>query len=163
MDLDRYLRTLQDALSTAAQTSSEEVQEAAGRLSATMESTLRLTLMEFAADLADQVTVKLDGDSVEVRFRSSGPEVVVTPNEEHEVAGPPEPPAPPPPPAEDEDISRISLRLPETLKSQVEQAATTQGLSTNAWLVRAAQHALRPASPSTHTTSTGRRMTGWVR
>lgn len=161
MELDRYLRTLQDALSTAAQTSSEEVQEAAERLSRTMESTLRLTLMEFAADLADQVTVKLDGDSVEVRFRASGPEVVVTPNEEHEAPEPPEPPAPPPPPAEDGDISRISLRLPETLKSQVEQAATAQGLSTNAWLVRAAQTALSP--PTVRTTATGRRMTGWVR
>lgn len=162
MNLDRYLQTLQDALGSAAQTSSPEVQEAADRLGRTMESALRLTLTEFAADLADQITLQLDGDTVDVRFRGGGPEVVVTPGHGIEPPHPPEPPAPPPAP-EDGDISRISLRLPESLKSQVEQAATTEGLSTNAWLVRAAQHALRPASPSTHTTSTGRRMTGWVR
>lgn len=161
MDLERYLRDLQDALTTAAQTSSADVQEAAERLSRTMASTLQLTLMQFAADLADQITVQLDGDTVDVRFRSDGPEVVVTPADAHAAPEPPEPPAPPPPPGEDGDISRISLRLPEALKTQVEQAATAQGLSTNAWLVRAAQSALHP--PTVRTTATGRRMTGWVR
>ena len=161
MDLDRYLQTLQDALGTAAQTSSPEVQEAAERLGRTMESALRLTLTEFAADLADQITLQLDGDSVDVRFRGGGPEVVVTPDQGVEPPAPPEPPSPPAPP-EDGDVSRISLRLPESLKTQVEQAATAEGLSTNAWLVRAAQGALHPA-PSSTRTSTGRRMTGWVR
>ncbi|MGC0142200.1 toxin-antitoxin system HicB family antitoxin [Pseudactinotalea sp. Z1732] len=162
MDLDRYLQALQEALGAAAQTSSAEVQEAAERLGRTMESALRLTLTEFAADLSDQITLQLDGDTVEVRFRGGGPDVVVTPGPDVEPPTPPEPPVPPAP-AEDGDISRISLRLPESLKSQVEQAAATEGLSTNAWLVRAAQHALHPAPSSTRTTSTGRRMTGWVR
>src|SRR5690625_3896307 len=132
MDLNRYLQTLQEALETAAQTSSSEVQEAAERLGRTMESALRLTLTEFAADLADQITLQLDGDAVEVRFRGGGPEVVVTPGGDPEEPPAPEPP-PPSPPLEDEDISRISLRLPESLKTQVERAASAEGLSINAW------------------------------
>jgi hypothetical protein len=35
-------------------------------------------------------------------------------------------------------ISRINLRMPDRLKAQIEQAAVSDGLSVNAWLVRAA-------------------------
>lgn len=154
MNIDRYLHTLQQSLTDAAQTSSAEVQEAAQRLARTMESALRLSLVEFASDLADQITLELDGDTVDVRFRGGGPEVVVTPAPEAEPAAP-APPADP----EDGDISRISLRIPEALKSNVERAASAEGLSTNAWLVRAAQSALRPTTSSSRSS---RRMTGWV-
>src|SRR5262249_62345141 len=44
-------------------------------------------------------------------------------------------------------ISRINLRLPERLKAQVEQAADREGLSVNAWLVRAAAAALERTDP----------------
>ena len=39
---------------------------------------------------------------------------------------------------DDDTISRINLRMPEHLKARVEQAAVGEGLSVNAWLVRAA-------------------------
>src|SRR5690625_4578158 len=135
MHLDRYLHSLHDALTASARTAGPDVQEAAERLAQSMESALRLTLMEFAADFAAEVTLKLDGDTVDVRLRTDGPEVVVT-SPDMGPPSPPEPPAPPPPP-EDSEVSRISLRLPESLKNQVEQAATAEGLSINAWLVRA--------------------------
>ncbi len=35
-------------------------------------------------------------------------------------------------------MSRINLRMPDRLKARVEQAAVGDGLSVNAWLVRAA-------------------------
>ena len=35
-------------------------------------------------------------------------------------------------------MSRINLRMPERLKARVEAAAAGEGLSVNAWLVRAA-------------------------
>ena len=41
--------------------------------------------------------------------------------------------------------SRLNLRLPDALKVRVEQAARTEGLSLNAWLLRAAAAALGPA------------------
>ncbi|HLS14940.1 MAG TPA: histidine kinase [Beutenbergiaceae bacterium] len=166
MQIDRYLTALQQSLATAAQTSPEEVQQAADRLAAAMEPALRLNLVEFAADLAAEITVQLEEHSVDVRFRGSGPEVVVTrtagepPSPEAPV---PPPPPPPPAPPEDDGTARISLRLPESLKAQVEQAAAQDGTSTNSWLVRAAQGALYPGPHSGTPTTSGRRMTGWVR
>jgi hypothetical protein len=63
-------------------------------------------------------------------------------------------------------MSRVSLRLPETLKNRAEVAAAREGLSVNAWLIRAVQQTLdagvrrdsppRPFAP-------GRRVSGWVR
>jgi hypothetical protein len=39
-------------------------------------------------------------------------------------------------------MSRINLRLPDHLKARIEQVAGIEGLSVNAWLVRAAAAAL---------------------
>ena len=57
-------------------------------------------------------------------------------------------------------VARVTLRLPEGLKAQVERAASRDGVSINSWLVDAAAHALRlPPSPRRGS----RRMTGFVR
>ena len=55
-------------------------------------------------------------------------------------------------------MSRINLRLPDHLKARIEQVAGLEGLSVNAWLVRAAAAAPRPnrRSPSTRTTRPAR-------
>ena len=48
-------------------------------------------------------------------------------------------------PAPGDDLSaRITLRLPETLKAGVEAAAAREGVSANAWIVRALARALEP-------------------
>jgi predicted HicB family RNase H-like nuclease len=39
---------------------------------------------------------------------------------------------------------RINLRMADHLKARIEQVAASEGLSVNAWLVRAAAAALRP-------------------
>jgi hypothetical protein len=44
----------------------------------------------------------------------------------------------------DDTSARITLRLPEGLKVQVEAAAAREGVSTNAWIVRALARALEP-------------------
>lgn len=175
MDLGRHLSSLQDALTLAARSGGDDVQEAAERLAGSLEPALRLTFLELASELADDITVRLDGDSVEVRLRGGQPEIVVErrPRGDQDVAppAPPSPPPPPPPPAqpvrpeEGDPLSRITLRLPESLRGRVDDAAATAGVSLNTWFVRAVQDALdppvqSPAPPSQHT---ARRMTGWVR
>ena len=45
-------------------------------------------------------------------------------------------------PDEDEPLSRISLRLPASVKARVDEQAAKDGISTNAWLVRAVMDAL---------------------
>jgi hypothetical protein len=60
--------------------------------------------------------------------------------------------------------ARLNLRLPEGLKARIEDAARTEGLSLNAWLVRAAASAFGPTNPSNKGYSAGgERYTGWVR
>lgn len=164
MDLSPYVASLRQALATAARGSAEQVQDAAELLAQSLEPALRLTLMELASDVAADVTVQLDGDVVELRLRGGNPEVVV--QQRPRPADVPPPPAPPAPPVPEDDggTARISLRLPETLKSQVDQAAGREGVSVNTWLVRAAQQSLAgPGGPTTDNVRTGRRMSGWVR
>jgi hypothetical protein len=58
---------------------------------------------------------------------------------------------------EDDLTARITLRLPERLKGDAESAAGREGLSMNAWLVRAVRGALDRRPPG------GRRLTGYAR
>lgn len=162
MDLAPYLSNLRDALAAAARTAGEDVQEAAERLAAALEPALRLTLLEFASELTDDITVKLDGDAVEVRLRGGQPEVVVERRPRTEPT-PPSPPTPPEPPVPSEDSqARVSLRLPESLKTRIDDAAAAEGVSVNTWIVRAAQRALQ-APPSPPFSPATRWMTGWAR
>ncbi|WP_262402044.1 CopG family transcriptional regulator [Actinomadura sp. CNU-125] len=74
--------------------------------------------------------------------------------------------APVPEPEEGGGTSRITLRLPEHLKPQIEEAAGRMGLSVNAWLVRAVTAALDPGGPPQDRGGgrpIGRNYTGWVR
>ena len=68
--------------------------------------------------------------------------------------------------ADEGTLARINLRLPDHLKARVETAAAGEGLSINAWLVRAVSAGLdRAAAPQ----RPGRRpqgsqhYTGWAR
>jgi hypothetical protein len=60
------------------------------------------------------------------------------------------------------DLTRLTLRMPEALKTHVEQTAAAEGISVNAWLVRAVTAAVqRPAGPPPP--SGGKRITGFAR
>jgi hypothetical protein len=66
--------------------------------------------------------------------------------------------------ADDGAVARINLRLPEQLKSGVEQAAASERLSVNAWLVRVVAAALaRDDRPPSRAGRAGQAYTGWVR
>ena len=43
---------------------------------------------------------------------------------------------------DDEPVARISLRLPQSVKTKVDEVAAADGISTNAWLIRAVMDAL---------------------
>src|SRR5690606_19793574 len=162
MDLAPYRSNLRDALAAAARTAGEDVQEAADPLAAPLEPALRPTLRECASGRTVDITVKLDGDAVEVRLGGGQPEVAVE-RRPRTAPTPPSPPTPPEPPAPSEDSqARVSLRLPESLKTRIDDAAAAEGVSVNTWIVRAAQRALQ-APPSPPFSPATRRMTGWAR
>ncbi|WP_235487298.1 YlcI/YnfO family protein [Frankia sp. AvcI1] len=64
--------------------------------------------------------------------------------------------------------SRITLRVPEHLRPRIDEAAEREGLSVNAWLVRAVGAALDPGAGAARpglpgADQHGRRYRGWVR
>ncbi|MGH8826792.1 MAG: hypothetical protein ACRDVZ_04140 [Jiangellaceae bacterium] len=168
MELNAYVESLRTALAAAGGAAADDVRQAADRLAYAVEPSLRLTLLEALGDAAAEVTTQLEGVVVEVRLRGGDPELVATDDRVPPRPLPPSPPSPPDAPAPsdvDEGTSRVSLRLPDTLKARVEKAAAAAGVSVNTWLVRTVSHALD--SPQTPTSSfvsgPGRRISGWVR
>jgi hypothetical protein len=117
---------------------------AAERLALALDPATRMMLLEALSQASAEITGALDHEAVDVRMNGREPEFVVT----HlaPVIPPVTPPAPPapaaPPEPEDDNLSRITLRLPESVKARAEEAANRTGHSLNAWLVDAVRDAL---------------------
>jgi hypothetical protein len=167
MNLNEYIETLQDQLATAAGAAGEEARELATRLTAPLDSATRLVLLQALSAAADEITRELAPGIVEVRLRGGEPEFVVTPppgEDEFEDIAAVEGPASITEEIEDGGTARLNLRIPETLKRRIEDAAGAEGVSLNAWLVRAATSALTMARRAPRRTSSGGdSFTGWVR
>jgi len=147
MDLTDYVAALRESLTTAAAAGGEQSRETARLLAATIEPAVRLALTGALADMAAEVTARLDGTVVDVRFRGRDPEVVVTAPSESAEHHPPEDDAT----ADDGAVARISLRLPDVLKGRAESAAAAAGTSLNSWLVGAVAAAVRDPRPGSPT------------
>jgi hypothetical protein len=152
MDLTPYLETLRADLAAAAAPGGPETTRAAELLGHALESSARLALLEALSDAAAEITTRLPDASVDVRLRGRSADLVVT------AAAPPSSPAPAAPVPDGGDLTRLTLRMPETLKTQVEQTAAAEGISVNAWLVRAVSQAIVPTTP---TVRAGKRVTGF--
>lgn len=163
MDLQPYVDAVRQELLVAAAAGGAETRELADRLSAPLESAMRLALLEALSAAAEEITGELAPGSVEVRLRGRDPEFIVSGSVDEAaddsafVAQ-----------YDDGGTWRVTLRLPEGLRSAVESAARRDGTSLNAWLVRAAAvasqgevHAAAKAARSGR--SSGHRVTGWVR
>jgi len=177
MNLRPHIESIHQQLAVTAEAGGDDARAAMERLMAPLDSTIRLTLLDVLTAAAEEITCDLAPGSVEVRLRGRDPEFVVTP--------------PPADPSVDDQIpgdnerlgrrsvtgvapsaegggdeaamSRINLRMPEHLKARVERAAADEGLSVNAWLVRAAAVALERANPERRTAQGAQRYTGWAR
>ena len=123
--------------------------DAAQRLAAALDSSVRMALLEALSDAAAEITAALDGVSVEVRLRGREPDLVVDQTDAYPapdgvaVAGLSAPTAVPAlAGAADDATARLTLRLPDGLKQRAEGAAGTARLSLNTWLVDAVRAAL---------------------
>ncbi|MFI5621152.1 hypothetical protein [Streptomyces sp. NPDC051567] len=178
MDLTPYIETLRRELAVAAEAGGDEARELAERLTAPLESATRLTLLNVLSAAMDEITRELAPGSVDVRLRGIDPDFVVVLPQREDRTGPLDAPAPAPLPApastpapvladaDEGGTARVNLRLPAHLKARAEEAAGNEGLSVNAWLVRAVSAAVdggtRPrATERAHTI--GQSFTGWVR
>ncbi|MGW4482849.1 YlcI/YnfO family protein [Amycolatopsis sp. NPDC004368] len=172
MDLTTYVSNLGREFATLAEAGGEESRELVERLTGSLESAIRMTLLDALSAATDEITRDLAPGSVELRLRGRDPNFVVTtpPAEPIEVASEDTAAAAPESElliAEDGPAARINVRLPEQLKAAVEEAAAKEGRSVNAWLVRAAATALQRTDQRVEPRSSGKRakqsFTGWVR
>ena len=173
MDLTHYIANLQHQLAVAAGAGGDEARALAERLTAPLESATRLILLEALSAAANEITCELAPGSVDVRLRGQDPEFIVTPAPAAVTVFEPVDEDRPALPQRtghvaegDEDSTvRITLRVSEALKLQLEQAAAHEGLSVNAWLIRAVSGALRDKSRggAPEESVAGKQFTGWVR
>jgi hypothetical protein len=171
MDLNPYVASLGRELLTAVETGGDEGAAVVERLTVSMESAIRLALLEALSAAADEITRELAPGSVQVRLRGRDPEFVVTAAQVEQLANAPTDrgaaPADDALGFDDGATARINVRLPEQLKIAVEEAAAKEGRSVNAWLVRAASTALRASERDGTADRRGKpgaqHYTGWAR
>jgi HicB family len=178
MDITPYVDSLKRDLLAAAEGAGDEARQVAERLSYAIDPAARLALMEAISQAAAEITAELPNGGVDVRLDGRDLDFVV-----HAPSNVPAPPAPPPPPmAGDDDeeggLSRITLRIPESVKTKAEDAAAKSGQSLNTWLVNVVRAATREGAinvdidlssipffgsdPFGGKQRGNRRMTGWV-
>ena len=149
MQIDGYIQALREDLARIAAVGDESTARAAELVAVALESALGRRLMEALGEAALELSPQLDGGRVEVRFAGTDPELVYVREEVDE-----------PETAADDPLSaRITLRLPDSLKVRVEEAASRDGVSVNTWIVQA----LGRISSGGTRRSSGRRLTGYGR
>jgi hypothetical protein len=153
MDIERHVQAIQADLAAAAALGDESVAAAGQRLAAAVGSSLQLRLLDVLTEATLSLNGQLSSGHVEVRLAGRDPDLVLV----EDGAGEGEPSAPAP----GDDLSaRITLRLPEALKAQVETASASEAVSTNAWIVRALFRALEPRAGRARTS--GKRLQGFT-
>ena len=149
MQMAHHLHAIQEDLAAAAALATDEATaEAARRLSQALGSSLHLRLLDIVSEAAADLSAAVPG-RIEVRLAGRDPELVYVADEAES--------APAPVAGEDALSARITLRLPDALKLQIEVAASGESLSVNSWIIRALARGLdsRPNRP-------GRRLTGYA-
>jgi hypothetical protein len=139
MELSPYVSALRENLTAAAAAGDEQTRTAARVLAATIEPAARLAIMTALSDLAGEVTLALEDRVVEVRLDGQDVQVVVTGAPNDQV---PEDEPPPTMTDPNGDISRITVRLLEELKTKAEEVAAARGVSLNSFVSQAVQGAL---------------------
>ncbi|HEY7206904.1 MAG TPA: toxin-antitoxin system HicB family antitoxin [Gaiellaceae bacterium] len=145
MQIDGYVQALREDLASVAALGDERTQRAAQLLAIALESALARRMLEALTEATLELTSQLDGARVELRLSGGEPELVVVQQEEEPAAGP----------ADGEFSARITLRLPEALKSRIEAAASREGVSVNSWIVQRLQRG------SESRRGAGKRLTGF--
>jgi hypothetical protein len=125
----------------------EQTAAVVARLARALEPSLQLRLFDVIGQAALELSDHLPSGRVDVRLAGRDVELVYVSDETAEA-----------PPGDDEGTARLTLRMPEGLKTRVEEAATREGISTNAWLVRAVGRGLSQGPQR----RTGRRITGYA-
>jgi hypothetical protein len=148
MQIGPYVEALQADVGDLAALGDEVTRDAGARLSQALEATLGLRILEVLTEAASEISAQLPAGRVDVRLPVQQPSLVYVEHEQRVATAAA---------VEQEPSARITLRLSEALKLAIEAAATSAGLSANAWLVRELTRAVAaPGRPIGH------RLTGFA-
>jgi hypothetical protein len=162
MELDSTVRAVTDDLRRAGAIGGEETARIAELLVAGLDASLRIHFLEALQAAARELEASVQGITVDVRLDGRDPvlslvmaaEGVAGAGEGQDLGG-----------FADDELLRLTIRLPEGLKSRVEQAANSAGASINSWIVAALARSFDV--PQAAFRQPGRRMprrvTGFVR
>jgi hypothetical protein len=147
MHLNGYVQSLREDLARVAAIGDQQTARCAELLAVALEPSLGRRLQEALAEAALELSAQLERGRVEVRIVGGDPELVYVGDDGSADVDR----------AEDALNARITLRLPESLKSRLEAAAATRGVSLNAWLVQTLSRVLeqRPSVGRTRQRLTG--------
>ena len=170
MDITPFVSDLQRQLIAAAErdftdagnNGVDDARASAERLASGLDAATRLVLLDALSAATGEITRDLVPGSVDLRLRGRDVEFVVAAARAEQdedattTAGVD---------FDDTSTSRTTLRLPDALKSQVDEAAAAEGISVNTWLVRAVAAALAPRKRRTaqRALRTGDDFAGWAR
>src|SRR5919201_2589948 len=148
MNVAAFVEALQRDLEAVAAMGDDAVAQAARRIAAALEPSLRLRLMDVLGEAAVELTGQLPNGHIDVRMAGGDPDLVYVEEQSGPITT-----------GEDALSARVTLRLPETLKAIIDAAAQDAGVSANTWLL---QQISRSANPKRRGPG-GRRMTGYGR
>jgi hypothetical protein len=149
MQIDGLIQALREDLVRVAALGDEQTSRAADLLAVAIEASLGRRIQDALAEAALELNDQLEAAHVELRVAGRDLQLVLV-REDGTV----------PEPADEAYSSRITLRLPESLKQRVESAAAREGASVNTWLVQALQRAVESRRPSSGSRN---RLTGYGR
>ena len=148
MQLAPHVEALLGDVAEIAAVGDESTAEAARRISVALRSAAGLRFLDALTEATLELSAQLSHGHVEVRLVGQDPALVYV-GEETDVDST----------AEEGLTARITLRLPEGLKAGIEASAAREGLSVNAWVVRA----LSRSTGATTRRGPGSRLTGFAR
>jgi hypothetical protein len=150
MQTDTYVEALREDLARIAAVGDDSTAQAAELLAIALESSLGRRLQEALGEAALELSAQLPRGHVEVRVAGSDPELIYVDEAASVAAETPD----------EGSSARITLRLPESLKTRLEAAAAASGLSLNTWLVQALGRAVESRN---HPGGGRHRLTGYGR
>ena len=150
MKIGPHVDALRSDLSAAAMLGDARAAEVGAQLADAIGRSAPLRFQEALGQALLEANEQLPSGHLELRLAGSDPGIVFVDDEA----------ASTPAAVDEPSAARLTLRLPERLKLQLEEAAAREGVSVNTWLVRALSGAV---SQSTRPTGPRRRLVGYGR
>lgn len=127
MKMSKFIDLLSADLQALGKLGGTDLEAAVSRLIPTLTPVLRGRLLEALTEIAGEMKDQIPGSRVEARLDGDDVELVYLQDEGANRETP------------SELNARITLRLPEDLKSRIEKAATKEGVSLNSWLLKTSE------------------------